>query len=1517
MQSTILVAVAIVVLIITLISISRAQDPDPDLADIPKTLSEGEKKKEILAVKKLLHTHASEKVKKVEAKVVQKVDKIKAHVELKEKIILEGLFEKQEEMKAVKEKIMASTEKLERMEKEEAERKLQEENQARIKAEEAEEARKVAEAVALEAEKAAEAAKQRIADARAEMLRKLQAKREEQQRLREEAAAAEEEARQEALRAKQKEREALLAAQEKAQAEAALAQEQLQEEQRLAMEAKLAEAEEERLAAIEEAKEIERQAEERQKAIAEAIEEEEARIAQEMEEARQAQAEAEAEEAERIAEQEEMMREAEEEAAELLREAEEQQAEMDAEAAELLAEQQEEIREQEEEARILAEEAQAEYEELEREQKELEEELRIETEELERLRKEELEAEQEEFEAENALKEQELKDSVQESIDDNQLAEEERARIQAEYEESQEEQKRREERAADLESEAADAAAELAEYDGSGDESGGAAPAFQYFCVQKPPELIPFESMNDEQINNMYSHVTRGITRDQAKARGYADPEKMKVLRDMIGASDAKLTENANGEYIATDENVRKLEYLQPRVHIDLKVDDEGMPCQDQSTTCGASGNTLYRFPVHNEKVPPGEDPTWEHITETGQPIKPPFHLFQNQAIGPSIEKIPDPNRAGEFKYVWSFSEDVMQRLFDRQSGLGGIAATTNLANRVNRAVLDAFLESYQLPPNKRSRLSKMVDAIFPKTEKFKLGDWDVGKTAEDTGNFFEDAGNETADFFEEDVGGAFNEAGNWFEDRFNDAEDWAKQTAEQMGIPMDQAQSPDATYVRAVVDETFCNNLDGYTWKDGMCEHDMAADPEMEKLGNCATNHGHIYAYTSPTPIDPNLPLAEQERIRKEQEAEAEKLRRAREGLQSAIANRERLARYFVEVSRAKDRALDKLRADCKYQYSSSYKNGVLGTWNQLTTPTFKTELYPVTNADGTIEFKAMKIQTSRARYSRDDPYERDKILRPSYVGPQACLPCDPFTKEWLHILEEPTDPGKASCPTEEVRKVPCEPFMTCSEYTAKMNAKTRARHEAIEATVDANKAEVKKLLEFAREESRARKRYERQVQSITSVTSEAGKARYETKVKEKKEAWDKARKDYNTESEAIFKAVLKEATTIPKELHYCKTRWLFGSPNQVRGYRKERKDSISKKYFGNKLPYDYGVEQKKLPLAPTTYAIMIQNEGVFAGWPRARALPAHARIGSYVNGVFKQRTADGKPDESKISGKVYHEYKSEAWQKDGKVNHTSGQQKFVVYAEGDSQTYILFKQRQGWRWTDRKILVKDGLYKLEAGGKLSLIQKQKAMKEETTSPTVYKQKREKYYDSCVYKYNRREYNRRTREYEYKEVCRGGNRYRSVNDTTKPYKDYTFYNRDRSDASEELYNFNDKNHSYTLIANFDANDIWLVSTNGYYYSVANNRKMRVDSSLYCKVTEPVVTNTVGGVNALAKFLADCLADDAPKDGCGGAYSTLNQFNRASIENGQKYGYENNLILQEFNQNVMKRIANDHYDSYK
>ena len=51
--------------------------------------------------------------------------------------------------------------------------------------------------------------------------------------------------------------------------------------------------------------------------------------------------------------------------------------------------------------------------------------------------------------------------------------------------------------------------------------------------------------------------------------------EKMKVLRGMVGASGASLASDGDGEYIASDENMRKLEYLQPRVHIDLKVDDD------------------------------------------------------------------------------------------------------------------------------------------------------------------------------------------------------------------------------------------------------------------------------------------------------------------------------------------------------------------------------------------------------------------------------------------------------------------------------------------------------------------------------------------------------------------------------------------------------------------------------------------------------------------------------------------------------------------------------------------------------------------------------------------------------------------------------------------------------------------------------------------------------------------------------------------------------------------------------
>ena len=420
----------------------------------------------------------------------------------------------------------------------------------------------------------------------------------------------------------------------------------------------------------------------------------------------------------------------------------------------------------------------------------------------------------------------------------------------------------------------------------------------------------------------------------------------------------------------------------------------------------------------------------------------------------------------------------------------------------------------------------------------------------------------------------------------------------------------------------------------------------------------------------------------------------------------------------------------------------------------------------------------------------------------------------------------------------------------------------------------------------------------SITSVTTEAGKARYDTKVKEKREAWDKARKEYNAESEEVFKAVVKEAKTIPGEIHYCKTRWLFGSPSQVRAYRKERKDSISKKYFGNELPYDYGVEQQELPLAPTTYAIMIRNEGVFAGESKTTGIPPHVRIGSYVNGEYTMTTANGKPDESKISGKVYHKYKSEAWQKDGKVNHSSSRKKFVVYAEGDSQTYILDERRMGYNWNQYKTIVKDGLYKLEPGGKLSLIQKQKKMKEEKVSPARYKKKNERYYDKCARKIYKPKYNSSKREWERKETCVGGHKNRAVDDKTKPYKTYTFYNRDRSDASEELYNFNDKNHSYTLIANFDANDIWLVSTNGYYYSVANNRKTRVDSSLYCKVTEPVVTNTIGGVNALARFAADCLADDAPKDGCGDTFIYYHNSVMRSIKTHRNTGMELTLYCK-------------------
>ena len=175
MQSTILVAVAIVVLIITLISISNARK-DPDLIGISDSLSGREKKKEVLAVKKLMHEHASKKVKAAEERVIEKLDKIKAHMELKEKTILEGMIEKGEEMRVAEEKIVTNTETLQRLQEQEPERKLRLENRTRVKTEEAEEARKTAEQVTMKAEKTVTEAKQRSAEVRAAALKKLQEK---------------------------------------------------------------------------------------------------------------------------------------------------------------------------------------------------------------------------------------------------------------------------------------------------------------------------------------------------------------------------------------------------------------------------------------------------------------------------------------------------------------------------------------------------------------------------------------------------------------------------------------------------------------------------------------------------------------------------------------------------------------------------------------------------------------------------------------------------------------------------------------------------------------------------------------------------------------------------------------------------------------------------------------------------------------------------------------------------------------------------------------------------------------------------------------------------------------------------------------------------------------------------------------------------------------------------------------------------------------------------------------------
>ena len=65
------------------------------------------------------------------------------------------------------------------------------------------------------------------------------------------------------------------------------------------------------------------------------------------------------------------------------------------------------------------------------------------------------------------------------------------------------------------------------------------------------------------------------------------------------------------------------------------------------------------------------------------------------------------------------------------------------------------------------------------------------------------------------------------------------------------------------------------------------------------------------------------------------------------------------------------------------------------------------------------------------------------------------------------------------------------------------------------------------------------------------------------------------------------------------------------------------------------------------------------------------------------------------------------------------------------------------------------------------------------------------------------------------------------------------------------------------------------------------------------------------------KFAADCLADDAPKDGCGELYREIAAVEKERNLMSQKYGSQNNTILRDFNSSRMKQIANDHYNSYK
>lgn len=660
------------------------------------------------------------------------------------------------------------------------------------------------------------------------------------------------------------------------------------------------------------------------------------------------------------------------------------------------------------------------------------------------------------------------------------------------------------------------------------------------------------------------------------------------------------------------------------------------------------------------------------------------------------------------------------------------------------------------------------------------------------------------------------------------------------------------------IMDKEKCDSIDGFNWtqregtSSSQCLHD-ASDTSFAKVTNCITAGGYSHhgSYTDQKILDTMSNIDRWKTLREQANKEREKkrLETKRRALAAIKQNEDRLAAYKERVEKERAAYLESLRHDCEYQYSKTVKTGLKSYIEAIKKSA--TSLHP----QGTPKGRA----------------DAQKLLGYD-PSAQECRPCDPFTKEYLHIIKQPSDPGKKSCPTENPRKTPCTPVISCAEYTQKMNETTRARHEALLTLETKNKAELKDLLVFARAESKARGSYERQVKRINTVVTASQKTRYDTAVAEKKKVWDDAKKKYNEEGQKLFDAYYDEVVAIPQQLQYCNIRSL--TPNDFQLITKAREDSLNKKYFGNASPYDYTVRGEGVYIAPDKFAILastfpLKNLPRGCGGTRFSGSPVAINGPGYLSPPSGSSVVVSNKSNAKIRDNYYGTCTVDAKEKYGTTLKSSGGNYAAVYDSSLGTTYILEKRRASRYFNGRVEHAKQqGSFAIEPGGKLVLLHAKKAKDEvhlkDGNGNLLYGKKSSRTYDKCLRKVGR--YQR----------CIGGYKYSWVNDTTKPIKSYTYHTRQSNRT--ELYNFNDTSKGYTLIANFATKDFWLISTDGRYYSVANNNVRRLDSSLKCKITKPVISNAIGGFRGMKKHIAECF-DRGSNAGCTDVYGKLARLN--------------------------------------